>query len=59
MKVRITKPVRVNAISGEVEVDEIEYQRLRILDACQPISREIPEKMNIETRERKRKNKEV
>lgn len=59
MKVRITKPVRVNAISGEVEVDEIEYQRLRILDACQPIStREIPEKMNIETRERKRK-KEV
>lgn len=59
MKVKITKPVRVNAVSGEVEIDEVEYQRLRILDACQPISiREIPEKMNIETRERKRK-KEV
>lgn len=62
MKVKITKPTRVNLLSGEVEVTDVEYNRLVLLGICEPLIEkkqiEIPEKMNIETRERKRK-KEV
>lgn len=47
MKVRITKPTRVNLLSGEVEVSEQEYNRLLILGAAEPLTekemRETPE----------------
>lgn len=45
MKVFIKKPIRVNIISGEVEVTEQELRRLVLLDACEFIEeRETPEK---------------
>ena len=48
MKVKITKPIRVNCLSGDVEVTDQEYQRLLLLEAVEPAiekkSIEIPEK---------------
>lgn len=40
MKVIITKPIRVNCLSGEVEVTEIEAERLAILGAIEPVIRD-------------------
>ena len=40
MKVRITKPTRVNLLSGEVEVTDIEYNRLMLLGAVEPVIEE-------------------
>jgi len=46
MKVKLTKAVRVNALSGEVEVDTNEAARLLLLGAIEPVKeeRKIPEK---------------
>lgn len=45
MKVIIKRPIRVNIISGEVEVTDQELRRLVLLDACEFIEeRETPEK---------------
>lgn len=55
MKLKITKPVRVNAISGEVEVDVNEAARLFLLGAAEPVakeSKEIPEKTERTTRKK-------
>lgn len=58
MKVRITKPTRVNLLSGEVEVTDIEYNRLMLLGACEPViekeQREVPEQ-KVERKTRKAK----
>ena len=47
MKVKITKPMRVNLLCGEVEVSEFEYNRLVTLGAIEPLI----EKEKIETPE--------
>ena len=49
MKVRITKPTRVNLLSGEVEVSDVEYNRLMLLGAVEPVI----EKKQIEVPEQK------
>lgn len=49
MKVRITKPTRVNLLCGEVEVSDIEYQRLMLIGAIEPVV----EKKTIEVPEQK------
>lgn len=51
MKVKITKPMRVNLLSGEVEVSELEYNRLLILGAVEPLM----EKEKIEAPEKKQR----
>ena len=48
MKVRITKPTRVNCLSGEVEVTDVEYNRLKLFGVVEPII----EKQAIETPEK-------
>lgn len=57
MKVRITKPTRVNLLSGEVEVSDVEYNRLMLLGAVEPVI----EKEKIEVPEQKveRKTRKV
>lgn len=35
MKVKITKPTRVNLLSGEVEISDQEYARLQLLGAVE------------------------
>lgn len=56
MRIRITKPIRVNALAGEVEVSPAEYERLVLLNACEPIeAREIPEVQTREKRTTKKK----
>lgn len=58
MKVNITKPIRVKAISGEVEVDPQELNRLMVLNACELIDkRESPEKPSVEPIEKKETKK--
>ena len=56
MKLKITKPVRVNALSGTVEVDVNEAARLFLLGAAEPVlekeSKEIPEKQTRTTRKK-------
>ena len=56
MKLRITKPVRVNCLKGEVEVEENEATRLFLLGAAEPVlakeSKEIPEKAERTTRKK-------
>ena len=56
MKLKITKPIRVNAISGEVEVDINEAARLFLLGAAEPLlekeSKETPEKTVRTTRKK-------
>ena len=37
MKIRITKPIRVNALGGEVEVSDEEFKRLLLLGAAEPL----------------------
>lgn len=58
MKVRITKPTRVNLLSGEVEVTGIEYNRLMLLGVGEPViekeQREVPEQ-KVERKTRKAK----
>ena len=58
MKVRITKPTRVNLLSGEVEVTDIEYNRLMLLGVGEPViekeQREVPEQ-KVERKTRKAK----
>lgn len=44
MKVKITRPIRVNVLAGEVEVTEQEYNRLLVLNAIESAEeRETPE----------------
>lgn len=45
MKVKINKPARVNLLSGEVEVTESEFARLKLLGLCveEKETRELPE----------------
>ena len=54
MKLKITKPIRVNVLSGEVEVDVNEAARLFLLNAAEPVldKREIPEKETKTTRKK-------
>lgn len=55
MKVKIVKPIRVNCISGTVEVDEAEFHRLVLLGAVEIEEvREIPE-IAVERKTRKKK----
>lgn len=54
MKVKITKPIRVNLLSGEVEVSEQEYERLLIMGAIDTVDeRETPETEKRTTRKKK------
>ena len=54
MKVKITKPCRVNLISGEVEVTQQEYERLLRMGAIEVADeRETPEKQKRTTRKAK------
>lgn len=54
MKVKITKPIRVNLLSGEVEVSEQEYERLLIMGAIDIVEeRETPEAEKRTTRKKK------
>jgi hypothetical protein len=54
MKVKITKPIRVNALGGEVEVTQQEYDRLVLLGAAEIKEvREIPETPKRTTRKAK------
>lgn len=43
MKITITKPCRVNLISGEVEVTKQEYERLSVLGLTDTAEKEVPE----------------
>ena len=43
MKVKITRPCRVNILSGEVEVSDQEYGRLQLLGLIDTEKRETPE----------------
>ena len=43
MKVKITKPCRVNLISGEVEVTKQEFERLSVLGLIDTTEKEVPE----------------
>ena len=55
MKVRITKPIRVNVLGGEVEVTQFEFDRLVLLGAAEPMEvREIPEVPKRQTRKAKK-----
>lgn len=45
MKVIITKPIRLNVLSGVVEVTEQEFHRLKIFNAAEVVEeRETPER---------------
>lgn len=45
MKVIITKPIRLNVLSGVVEVTEQEFRRLQVFNAAEVIEeRETPER---------------
>lgn len=37
MKVKLTKPTRVNALAGTVEVDQMEAERLFLLCVAEPV----------------------
>lgn len=50
MRVRITKPCRVNLLSGEVEVSEMEYKRLLTLKLIDTEAKETPEVEKKQTR---------
>ena len=52
MKIKLIKPIRVNALSGECEVTAEEYARLLLLGAAEPLieKKEVPEKVKKETR---------
>lgn len=55
MKVKITKPIRVNALGGEVEVTQGEFDRLVLLCAAEPMeAREVPEVQKKQTRKAKK-----
>lgn len=55
MKVRITKPTWVNILGGEVEVTQVEYDRLMLLGAAEPMElREVPEVQKKQTRKAKK-----
>ena len=54
MKVKITRPIRVKCLSGEVEVTQQEYERLQRMGAIEVADeREIPEKQKRTTRKAK------
>ncbi len=54
MKVKLTRPIRVNCLGGEVEVNEQEYERLLVMDAIETIEvRETPEVEKKTTRKKK------
>lgn len=44
MKVKLTKPIRVNAEGGEVEVSEQEAERLFVLGAAEVVTENKEEK---------------
>lgn len=53
MKIRITRPCRVNLLSGEVEVTPQEYNRLKTLRLIDVESKEVPEVKKRTTRKAK------
>lgn len=53
MKVTITKPIRVNVLSGEVEVTEQEYKRLLLFRAIEPIEKSVQDESKVVKRKRK------
>ena len=54
MKVKLKRPIRVNCLSGEVEVTQQEYERLLRMGAIEVADeREIPEKQKRTTRKAK------
>lgn len=57
MRVTITKPMRVNCLSGEVEITEQEYKRLLILNAIEEKAEKpfLNEKESIETPEKEKR----
>ncbi|MBR2653962.1 MAG: hypothetical protein IKD59_05335 [Lachnospiraceae bacterium] len=58
MRVKITQPCRVNILSGDVEVNEQEYQRLLVLNLVAKEEKRIPEEVEIrETPEKPKKKK--
>ena len=50
MKVKLLKPIRVNALAGEVEVTDDEYKRLLLLNACQLVVTKETKKIVKETK---------
>jgi len=60
MKVKITRPIRVNCLSGEVEVTQQEYERLQRMGAIETEARQTPEdNIIVETREIPEATKDV
>ena len=60
MKVKITRPIRVNCLSGEVEVTQQEYERLQRMGAIETEARQTPEdNIIVETREIPEETKDV
>lgn len=53
MKVKITRPIRVNCLSGEVEVTQQEYERLQRMGAIDIEARQTPEIKTKQTRKAK------
>ena len=53
MKVKITKPCRVNLISGEVEVTKQEYERLSVLGLIEPNEKAVQSEEKVVKRKRK------
>lgn len=54
MKVKITRPIRVNCLSGEVEVTQQEYERLQRMGAIDTEARQTPEIKTKQTRKAKK-----
>lgn len=52
MKVTLTKPTRVNALAGTVEVDETEAARLFILGVAEPVKEKETATAKRETRKK-------
>lgn len=50
MKVKLKKPIRVNALDGEVEVTEDEFMRLVLLDAVELLPKKETKKVKKETK---------
>lgn len=53
MKVKITRPIRVNCLSGEVEVTQQEYERLLLLGAVEPGIKAVQDESKVVKRKRK------
>lgn len=53
MKVKITRPIRVNCLSGEVEVTQQEYERLQRMGAIEPETKAVQDESKVVKRKRK------